>query len=154
MPIRKISIASEYDGSLGYVLHGEPEHRYVEDERRLRAQIVCLMGGRAAEKIVFERTASGGANDLEKATLIATRPGRELRDGRRGGTAHGAAPARARGQDGRRHVTRAVGSGRAQGGGAVARGGGAEATLRENRAELDRLRAELMEKKTIELVRG
>jgi len=72
MPVRKISIASEYDGSLGYVLHGEPEHRYVQDERQLRAQIVCLMGGRMAERLVLGRVASGGANDIEKATLIAT----------------------------------------------------------------------------------
>ncbi|MBN2576087.1 MAG: AAA family ATPase [Deltaproteobacteria bacterium] len=72
MPVRKISIASEYDGSLGYVLHGEPEQRYVQDERQLRAQIVCLMGGRMAERLVLGRVASGGANDIEKATLIAT----------------------------------------------------------------------------------
>jgi cell division protease FtsH len=70
--VRKISIASEYDGSLGYVLHGEPEQRYVQDERMLRAQIVCLMGGRMAERLVLGRVASGGANDIEKATLIAT----------------------------------------------------------------------------------
>ena len=71
-PIRKISIASEYDGSLGYVLHGEPTQRYVQDERQLRAQIVCLMGGRVGERLVFGRVASGGSNDIEKATLIAT----------------------------------------------------------------------------------
>jgi cell division protease FtsH len=71
-PVKKISIASEYDGSLGYVLHGESEQRFVQDERQLRAQLVCLMGGRAAERMVFGRVASGGANDIERATVIAT----------------------------------------------------------------------------------
>jgi cell division protease FtsH len=72
LPVRKISIASEYDGSLGYVLHGEPAQRHVQDERQLRAQIVCLMGGRVAERLLLGRVASGGALDLEQATLIAT----------------------------------------------------------------------------------
>ena len=71
-PIRRISIASEYDGSLGYVMHGEAKRKYVEDEAQLRAQIVCLMGGRAAERLCFGHIASGSANDIERATVIAT----------------------------------------------------------------------------------
>jgi len=71
-PIKKISIASEYDGSLGYVLHGESAQKYIQDESQLRAQIVCLMGGRVAEREILGHIASGSANDLETATLIAT----------------------------------------------------------------------------------
>lgn len=71
-PIRKISIASEFEGALGYVQHGRPEHEYVQTATELQAALVCLMGGRAAERVLIGRMATGGASDVERATRIAT----------------------------------------------------------------------------------
>ena len=71
-PIRKISIASEYDGSLGYVLHGDAPNKFIQNREELLAEICCLLGGRAAERRLVGKVATGGANDIEKATLIAT----------------------------------------------------------------------------------
>ena len=152
VPVRKISIASEYDGSLGYVLHGEPEHRYVQDERQLRAQIVCLMGGRVAERLVLGRIASGGANDIEKATLIATHLvaqfGMDSEVGPRTvmhPLVHGEkAPAGSTSPELLATVERRVGL--------LLREAEAEAErlLRQFRSELDGLRQELREKKVVE----
>ncbi len=149
--VRKISIASEYDGSLGYVLHGEPEQRYVQDERMLRAQIVCLMGGRMAERLVLGRVASGGANDIEKATLIATHLVAQFGMDKEIGPRTVMHPM-VHGHD-------AVGSASPELLAAVERRVGvmlaeaeveAQRLLTENRAELDELRRELLEKKVIE----
>jgi len=71
-PIKRISIASEYDGSLGYVLHEEMENKFVQNQEEILAEICCLMGGRIAEKKLLGKIATGGANDIEKATLMAT----------------------------------------------------------------------------------
>ncbi len=71
-PIKRISIASEYDGSLGYVLHEEMPNKLIQNREELLAEICCLMGGRMAEEKLFEKIATGGANDIEKATLMAT----------------------------------------------------------------------------------
>ena len=71
-PIKRISIASEYDGSLGYVLHEDMPNKYVHNQDEVLAEICCLMGGRMAEKKLLGRIATGGANDIEKATLMAT----------------------------------------------------------------------------------
>jgi len=71
-PIRRISIASEYDGSLGYVLHEEMPNKYVHNQQEILAEICCLMGGRMAEQKLLGKIATGGANDIEKATLMAT----------------------------------------------------------------------------------
>ena len=151
VPVRKISIASEYDGSLGYVLHGEPEHRYVQDERQLRAQIVCLMGGRVAERLVLGRVASGGANDIERATLIATHLvaqfGMDSEIGPRtvwNRVVHGERATGTTSPELLAEVERRVGL--------LLREAEAEAErlLRAHRAELDSLRQELREKKVVE----
>ncbi len=71
-PIKRISIASEYDGSLGYVLHETAERKVIENQEEILAAICCLLGGRMAEKLTLGSIATGGANDIEKATLMAT----------------------------------------------------------------------------------
>lgn len=71
-PIKRISIASEYDGSLGYVLHEDMPNKFVQNRDELCAEICVLLAGRIAEKKLLGKVATGGANDLEKATLIAT----------------------------------------------------------------------------------
>lgn len=71
-PIKRISVASEYDGSLGYVLHEDMENKAVYHQDELLAEICVLMAGRVAERKLLGRIATGGSNDIEKATLMAT----------------------------------------------------------------------------------
>lgn len=154
-PIKKISIASEYDGSLGYVLHGEQLQKYVQDERQLRAQLVCLMGGRVAERLVFGRVASGGANDIQKATLIATHLvaafGMDPETGPRmilHPLIHGEKAAGATSPELLAKVERRVGEI------LVESEREAEKLIVEHRKEFDELRAKLLEEKTIEFAEG
>jgi cell division protease FtsH len=72
-PVRKISIVPRGFGALGYTLQLPTEDRYVMTEDELLGQIDVLLGGRAAEEIVFGRVSTGAANDLTRATDIARR---------------------------------------------------------------------------------
>ena len=72
-PVRKISIVPRGLGALGYTLQLPVEDRYVVSEDELLGQIDVLLGGRAAEQIVFNRISTGAANDLTRATDIARR---------------------------------------------------------------------------------
>ena len=47
------------------------EEKYLESEEELKARLVTLYGGRAAEEIVFGSITTGASNDIEKATQIA-----------------------------------------------------------------------------------
>ena len=58
-------------GALGYVMHVPEEEKYLNSEAELRDMLVSLVGGRAAEEVVFETVTTGAANDIEKATNIA-----------------------------------------------------------------------------------
>lgn len=70
-PVQKITIVPRTMGSLGYVLQVPEEEKYLMSEEELRARIVTLYGGRAAEEIVFGSITTGASNDIEKATEIA-----------------------------------------------------------------------------------
>ena len=70
-PVQKISIVPRGFGALGYVLQMPIEDRYMMTEDELLGKIDVLMGGRAAEELVFEKISTGAANDLTKATDIA-----------------------------------------------------------------------------------
>jgi cell division protease FtsH len=70
-PVQKISIVPRGFGALGYTLQMPIEDRYVVTEEELLGNIDVLMGGRAAEEIIFGRISTGAANDLTKATDIA-----------------------------------------------------------------------------------
>ncbi|HCM26185.1 MAG TPA: cell division protein FtsH [Treponema sp.] len=72
-PVQKISIVPRGFGALGYTLQMPTEDRYLMTEEELLGKIDVLMGGRAAEDIVFEKISTGAANDLTKATDIARR---------------------------------------------------------------------------------
>ena len=70
-PVQKITIVPRTMGALGYVMHVPEEEKYLNTEAELRDMIVGLVGGRAAEEIVFDTVTTGAANDIEKATSIA-----------------------------------------------------------------------------------
>jgi cell division protease FtsH len=72
-PVQKISIVPRGFGALGYTLQMPIEDRYLMTEEELLGKIDVLMGGRAAEDIVFGKVSTGAANDLTKATDIARR---------------------------------------------------------------------------------
>lgn len=70
-PVQKITIVPRTMGTLGYVLSYPEEEKFTQTEKELRAELVSLFGGRAAESIVFDTVTTGAANDIEKATKIA-----------------------------------------------------------------------------------
>ncbi len=70
-PVQKITIVPRTMGTLGYVLSYPEEEKFTQTEKELRAELVSLLGGRAAEDIVFDTVTTGAANDIEKATRIA-----------------------------------------------------------------------------------
>ncbi|MDR1251232.1 MAG: ATP-dependent zinc metalloprotease FtsH [Treponema sp.] len=72
-PVQKISIVPRGFGALGYTLQMPVEDRYLMTEEELLGKIDVLMGGRAAEDLVFAKISTGAANDLTKATDIARR---------------------------------------------------------------------------------
>lgn len=70
-PVQKITIVPRTMGALGYVMHVPEEEKYLNSEAELRDMLVGLLGGRAAEEIVFDSVTTGAANDIERATEIA-----------------------------------------------------------------------------------
>ena len=71
-PVQKITIVPRTMGALGYVMHVPEEEKYLQTEAELHDRLVSLLGGRAAEEIVFGNVTTGAANDIEQATNIAT----------------------------------------------------------------------------------
>ncbi len=72
-PVRKISIIPRGLSALGYTLQLPLEDRYIVSEAELLGQIDMLLGGRAAEEIVFGSISTGASNDIARATDIAKR---------------------------------------------------------------------------------
>ncbi len=70
-PVQKITIIPRTMGALGYVMQVPEEEKYLNTEAELHDMIVGLLGGRAAEEIVFDTVTTGASNDIEKATSIA-----------------------------------------------------------------------------------
>ncbi len=70
-PVQKITIVPRTMGALGYVMHVPEEEKYLNTQAELHDMLVGLLGGRAAEEIVFDTVTTGAANDIEKATHIA-----------------------------------------------------------------------------------
>lgn len=69
-PVERISIIAR-GMSLGHTLIPPAADRTHETKSRLLSQITAMLGGRAAEEVVFGEMTSGAANDIEKATSIA-----------------------------------------------------------------------------------
>ena len=70
-PVHKVSIIPRGIGALGYTIQRPTEDRYLMTRPELAQKIAVLMGGRAAEKLVFAVVSTGAADDLAKATDIA-----------------------------------------------------------------------------------
>ena len=70
-PVQKITIVPRTMGSLGYVMQVPEEEKYLMTKDELMARLVTLLGGRAAEEIVFDTVTTGASNDIEKATQMA-----------------------------------------------------------------------------------
>ncbi len=70
-PVQKITIVPRTMGALGYVMQVPEEEKYLDNVEELHNRIVGLLGGQAAEEVVFGTVTTGSSNDLEKATAIA-----------------------------------------------------------------------------------
>ena len=70
-PVQKITIVPRTMGALGYVMNVPEEEKYLSTKKELESRLVELMGGRAAEEIVFETVTTGAANDIQQATNLA-----------------------------------------------------------------------------------
>jgi cell division protease FtsH len=71
--VSKISIVPRGLSALGYTLKMPTEDRFLMTETEFREQIAMLLGGRAAEEIVFGSVTNGASDDLRRATEIAER---------------------------------------------------------------------------------
>jgi len=70
-PVQKISIIPRGIAALGYTMQVPTEDRFLMSRTELLNKIATLLGGRAAEEIIFEDISTGAHNDLAKATDIA-----------------------------------------------------------------------------------
>jgi len=70
-PVHKISIIPRGVGSLGYTLQRPSGDRYLITEEELSNRVTVLLGGRAAELLMFGQLSTGAADDIQKATNIA-----------------------------------------------------------------------------------
>jgi cell division protease FtsH len=70
-PVHKVSIIPRGVGALGYTIQRPTEDRYLMTRQELENKIAVLLGGRAAEKLVFGQLSTGAVDDLAKATDIA-----------------------------------------------------------------------------------
>ena len=69
--VHKVSIIPRGIGSLGYTIQRPTEERYLMTREELENKMAVLLGGRAAERLVFDHLSTGAADDLSKATEIA-----------------------------------------------------------------------------------
>jgi cell division protease FtsH len=69
--VHKVSIIPRGIGSLGYTIQRPTEDRYLMTRQELENKMAVLLGGRAAETIVFGELSTGAADDLAKVTDIA-----------------------------------------------------------------------------------
>jgi cell division protease FtsH len=71
-PVLKVSIIPRGVGALGYTIQRPTEDRFLLGVSELKNRIAVLMGGRAAEQLIFDEISTGAADDLQRATQIAT----------------------------------------------------------------------------------
>jgi cell division protease FtsH len=70
-PVHKISIIPRGIAALGYTIQRPTEDRFLMTRDELENKMAVLLGGRAAEEVVFDHLSTGAANDLAKVTEIA-----------------------------------------------------------------------------------
>jgi len=69
--VHKVSIIPRGVGALGYTIQRPTEDRYLMTRRELENKMSALLGGRAAEQLIFGEVSTGAADDLQKVTNIA-----------------------------------------------------------------------------------
>ena len=70
-PVSKITIVPHTSGALGYTMQMPEEEKYLHTSEELLTQLRTLVGGRAAEQVVFGVKTTGAANDIQRATTLA-----------------------------------------------------------------------------------
>jgi cell division protease FtsH len=70
-PVHKISIIPRTMGALGFTMQLPVEDRSLQSKPELEDRLAVLLGGRAAEELVFDQITTGAHNDIERATQIA-----------------------------------------------------------------------------------
>jgi cell division protease FtsH len=70
-PVHKISIIPRGVGALGYTIQRPTEDRFLMTREELDNKMAVLLGGRAAEEVIFGHLSTGAADDLAKVTDIA-----------------------------------------------------------------------------------
>lgn len=69
-PVQKITIVPRTKGALGYTMQTPEEEKYLNSKSELINMIKGLLGGRAAEDLVFGDVTTGASNDIERATAL------------------------------------------------------------------------------------
>ncbi len=70
-PVSKITIVPHTTGALGYTMQMPEEEKFLHTSQELIVELRTLVGGRAAEQIVFGVKTTGAANDIQRATALA-----------------------------------------------------------------------------------
>ena len=71
MPVSKITIVPHTEGALGYTMYLPEEEKFLSTRDELLGQLRGILGGRAAEEVVFHTMTNGASNDIQKATALA-----------------------------------------------------------------------------------
>lgn len=71
--VHKVSIIPTAKGALGYTMQMPEEDHYLVSENELRSRMAVMLGGRAAELLIFNEASTGASNDLERVTEVARR---------------------------------------------------------------------------------
>ncbi len=70
-PVSKITIVPHTSGALGYTMYLPDEEKYLSTKDELLVELRSMLGGRAAEQVVFGVKTTGAANDIQRATGLA-----------------------------------------------------------------------------------
>ena len=71
VPVSKITIVPHTSGALGYTMYLPEEEKFLSTKEELLTQMRSLLGGRAAEAVVFNTMTTGASNDIQRATALA-----------------------------------------------------------------------------------
>ncbi len=71
VPVSKITIVPHTSGALGYTMYLPEEEKFLSTKEELLTQMRSLLGGRAAEAVVFNTMTTGASNDIQRATSLA-----------------------------------------------------------------------------------
>ena len=70
-PVTKITIVPHTTGALGYTMYTPEEEKFLATNEELAVELCSMLGGRAAEQLVFGVKTTGAANDIQRATNLA-----------------------------------------------------------------------------------